>query len=188
MKLNLGCGMNRRDGWLNVDSSPACNPDLVCDLETTPWPWPDSSVDEMLFNHSLEHMGQATSVFLAIVKEIYRVGSDGARIAINAPHPRHDSFLFDPTHVRIVTPEILMMFDKRKNEEWARAGAANTPLGLYLNVDFELAAATMTLEEPYLSEFRSGALNADEINRLARERNNVISECRMVLRVRKSAS
>jgi hypothetical protein len=185
MKLNLGCGMNKTPGWLNVDSAPACEPDMVWDLETTPWPWPDSSAGEMLFNHSLEHMGQDTKTFLEIIKEIYRVGRDGAVIRINAPHPRHDNFLHDPTHVRAVTPEMLVMFDRSKNEEWRRTGAANTPLGLYLGVDLEITDATMVLDEPYQSQLRSGALKSDEVAALARERNNVIAECRIQMRVRK---
>jgi hypothetical protein len=188
MKLNLGCGMNRRDGWINVDNSPACTPDTLWDLEVTPWPWPDSSADEMLFNHSLEHMGQAPKTFLAIIGEIYRVGADNALVAINVPHPRHDSFLHDPTHVRAVTPEMLRMFDRQRNDRWVEIGAANTPLGLYLGVDFEMISATMVLDEPYLSQLRSGALKPEEIGYLARERNNVIAECRMELRVRKPAS
>jgi hypothetical protein len=188
MKLNLGCGMNKLEGWLNVDSVAACKPDQLWDLETTPWPWPESSVQEMLFNHSLEHMGQDTKTFLAIMSEVYRVGRHGAALAINVPHPRHDNFLFDPTHVRAVTPEMLMMFDKQKNAEWICAGAANTPLGVYLGIDLEMVAATMVPDEPYLGQLRTGALKLDEINRLARERNNVIVECRLELRVRKPAS
>ena len=188
MKLNLGCGVNHKIGWTNVDSAPASNPHVVFDLETTPWPWPDSSADEMLFNHSLEHMGQDTKTFLAIIQEIYRVGCDGAIVCINVPHPRHDTFLYDPTHVRAVTPEMLVMFDTQVNEQWARANVANTPLGLYLGVDLQTVEATMVLDEPYLSQLRTGALKSEEISRLARERNNVIVECRIQLRVRKPAS
>ena len=188
LKLNLGCGMNHLDGWTNVDNSAACSPDVVHDLEQTPWPWPDSSADALRFNHSLEHMGQDTKTFLAIMSEIYRVGRLGAEVEINAPHPRHDSFLYDPTHVRAITPEMLLMFDKEKNEQWVRASAANTPLGLYLSIDLQMIEATMILDEPYLSQFRSGELKGDEISQLARERNNVIAECRVKLRVRKPAS
>lgn len=188
MKLNLGCGMNRREGWHNVDNSPVCEPDQVWDLDTTPWPWPESSVEEFLFNHSLEHMGRDTKTFFAILSEIYRVGRPEAVVSINVPHPRHDNFMHDPTHVRAVTPEMLMLFDKQKNEAWVRAGAANSPLGLYLGIDLQMIEATMILDEPYLSQFRSGELKPDEISRLARERNNVISECRIRLKVRKPAS
>jgi hypothetical protein len=46
----------------------------------------------------------------------------------------------------------------------------------------------MVPDEPYLGQLRTGALKLDEINRLARERNNVIVECRLELRVRKPAS
>ena len=59
MKLNMGCGHNKREGYVNVDMSPVCNPDVVWDLETLPWPWQDNSVDGVLFNHSLEHLGQS---------------------------------------------------------------------------------------------------------------------------------
>ena len=93
MKLNMGCGHNKREGYVNVDMSPVCNPDVVWDLETLPWPWQDNSVDGVLFNHSLEHLGQIARVFLGMMKELYRVCRDGAEIEINVPHPRHDNFI-----------------------------------------------------------------------------------------------
>jgi len=82
MRLNLGCGNTRMQDWLNVDKIAACNPDQVVDLEALPWPWPDNSVDEVLLSHVLEHLGQATDTYLGIIKEIYRVCRDGARITI----------------------------------------------------------------------------------------------------------
>jgi hypothetical protein len=55
MKLNMGCGFNKREGYLNLDLSPECHPNLVCDLESLPWPWKDDSVDQVLFNHCDAH-------------------------------------------------------------------------------------------------------------------------------------
>ena len=33
MKLNLGCGFDKREGWLNVDSFAECQPDQFLDIE-----------------------------------------------------------------------------------------------------------------------------------------------------------
>jgi predicted SAM-dependent methyltransferase len=89
LKLNIGCGFNKLDGYVNVDGFPDCGPDVIWDLERTPWPFPEDSVDEIVAHHVLEHIGQATDVFFAIVKEIYRVLRHGGEIRINVPHPLH---------------------------------------------------------------------------------------------------
>jgi hypothetical protein len=70
MKFNMGCGHNRIPGYVNVDAFAACEPDEVFDLEQTPWPWPSGCAEEVLFIHSLEHMGADAKVFLAIIQEI----------------------------------------------------------------------------------------------------------------------
>lgn len=55
--------------------------------------WDDNSVDEVSFNHYLEHIGQQSRVFLGVMKELYRIGENGAVIEVNVPHPRHENFL-----------------------------------------------------------------------------------------------
>jgi predicted SAM-dependent methyltransferase len=60
LRLNLGCGMRRLDGFVNVDKFG--EPELRHDLETFPWPWPDDSVVEVLLNHVLEHLGHDPNV------------------------------------------------------------------------------------------------------------------------------
>ena len=143
MRLNLGCGYDRRAGYLNVDKRGACEPDLVLDLEALPWPWPADSVDEILLKHTLEHLGGDPETYLGIVRELWRVSRNGATITIVVPHPRHDHFLNDPTHVRPVTPEGLMMFSKAKNREWVEKGIPNTPLGLHLDIDLEIVSVSL---------------------------------------------
>ena len=185
MRLNLGCGHNKVIGFINVDMFPESKPDLVCNLEALPWPWQDNSVDEVLFNHSLEHMGQDTRIFLGIIKELYRVSKNNAVIQINVPHPRHDHFISDPTHVRIITPDLLNLFNKAMNDEWQKIGAANSPFAHYLGVDFVVDHVQLTLDEPFLSEYQNGQLDVEELSALLKERNNVASEYRIQLHARK---
>src|SRR5689334_5980472 len=83
LRLNLGSGQNPRQGFVNVDKFGS--PDVRHDLEKFPWPWPDNSACEIVMNHVLEHLGQQTDVFLAIVKELYRVCMNGAILRVNVP-------------------------------------------------------------------------------------------------------
>jgi hypothetical protein len=185
IKLNLGCGYNRIENYVNVDVSAVCAPDLVANLEEIPWPWPTDSVESVVFNHSLEHMGASADLFLALMRELYRVCCDGAVIQIVAPHPRHDNFLDDPTHVRIITPGVLRLFDRKQNDEWKQERIANTPLAHYLGVDFEITSSQAMLDEPYRTEFRAARLTAAEVERMVRDKLNVAQEYRISLRVRK---
>ena len=57
-----------------------------------------------------------------------------ARIVIAVPHPRHDDFLNDPTHVRPITYEGLKLFYQHWNERCIAQGWANSLLGMQLNV------------------------------------------------------
>lgn len=186
MKFNMGCGHGKLPGYVNVDAYAACAPDEVVDLEQTPWPWPDNCAEEVLFVHSLEHMGADPKVFLAIMQELYRIVRPGGLVQIHAPHPRHDNFIGDPTHVRIVTPQVLTLFDRALNDQWKASGASNTPLAHYLDVDFAIEQVHTVLEEPYASDFQAGRITQDQLIEALRSRNNVASEVQMRLRVRKT--
>ena len=138
MRLNLGCGFDKRNTWTNVDKVGACQPDEIVDLETFPWPWPESIADEILMRHLLEHIGETSAVFLAFMKELWRVSKPSALISIIVPHPRCDEFLWDVTHVRPITAEGLRMFSQERNRDVIGRGNPETPLGLYTGVDFDL--------------------------------------------------
>lgn len=180
MKLNLGCGQNKLEGYVNVDCQSAANPDVLHHLEDFPWPFEASSVDEVVMNHVLEHLGADAEVFVSIFQELYRVCKPGALVKIAVPHPRHDHFLGDPTHVRVVTPEVLSLFSKKNCAAWAKSGAANSPLALYADVDFDLLETRFSVEPKYADK--------PNVAELARHWNNVVQEIRMVLQVVKDAA
>jgi len=82
MKLNLGCGNKKLEGYVNVD---ACGvPDVVCDLSVFPWPWLDNSIDEVFSEHFLEHVLDYEKTIL----EIHRILKPGGVIWFRVPHYR----------------------------------------------------------------------------------------------------
>ena len=185
-KLHLGCGGKKLDGWINVDIEASCSPDEIVDLEKFPWPWQDDSVDHILMSHVLEHLGERRDIYLQIIQELYRVCVDGALIEIHVPHPRHDHFLWDPTHVRAITAEGLLMFDKQTNLQWIQENAANTPLGIYLGVDFRIDKVNYQPDPVIQKQLESGEISASEFHSLLRTQNNICQQIDIDWRVVKS--
>lgn len=182
MKLNIGCGFNKLDGYINVDSFSDCGPDLVWDLEQTPWPYETSSVDEIYASHVLEHLGHAPDTFLSILKEIYRVLRHEGRIIVRVPHHLHSTFYSDPTHVRAFTVNTFDMLSRQKNLEWSKKGVNVTMLALMLNVDFEVETAFHNFDEKWRAKIRSGELTREEVSELSEQRPGVVRE--LVVRMR----
>ncbi len=93
--------------------------------------------------------------------------------------------MFDPTHVRAITPEGLALFNLELNRQWVAGCASNTTLALYLGVDFVVTDVVMVLDERYARDFNAGVLTSQQVETLAKERNNVIAEYQITLKVRK---
>jgi hypothetical protein len=180
LRLNLGCGQRRFDGYVNVDRFG--EPDLRHDLESIPWPWPDDSVSEIIMEHVLEHLGRDGTVYLNIWKEIYRVCRDGATIRIAVPHHRHEFFYDDPTHVRAVTAEGMNLFSQRLNRQVAARGLSNTPLALYLGIDFEPVDVKLKPSESWRTLHAQNPAAAKFLWEQKALYNNIIEQVDIVLR------
>ena len=185
MKLNLGCGSKILDGYINVDKYDYYKPDIVHDLEIFPYPFKDNSVDEILVSHVLEHIGQSPEIFLQIIKEFYRVCHNNSLIKIVVPHPRHDDFLSDPTHVRPITILGLQLFDKELNLKWEKKNVANSPLALINKVDFKIIRAKYNLDDNYAKNIEENKIDEKKIDNDALRYNNVVTEVEIDLQVRK---
>ena len=183
MRLNLGCGDKILDGWVNVDKYNTFKVDIVHDLESIPYPFEDDSVDEILLSHVLEHLGQNPNTFNDIIKELYRICKNNCVINISVPHPRHDDFINDPTHVRPITVELLSLYNKKQNEHWRSIGAANTPFALILNVDFRIEKVMYILSDEILQKMNQGKIDNEKLEFYRKHYNNIVKSLELKWRV-----
>ena len=179
MKLNLGSGSKIIDGYTNVDKFDYYKPDIVHDLEVTPYPFEDNSIDEILLSHVLEHIGQDPNVFNNIIKEFYRICKNQSVIDIRVPHPRHDDFISDPTHVRPITILGLQLYDKELNNKWEEGKFSNTPLALIHKVNFKILNVLYIADEKYEKLLKEKKISEKDIKEYALKYNNVIKEMKI---------
>ena len=97
-KLNLGCGGKLLEGYVNVDvvqSRSGIKPDVLCDLHALT-PFADSSVDEILSVHVVEHFWRWEVV--GVLKEWVRVLKPGGCMILECPNllSACEEFLRDP--------------------------------------------------------------------------------------------
>jgi len=83
IKLNLGCGMDHRNGYINIDAVSAVNPDLVHDISKT-LPYKDGTVQEVIAQDILEHF--IFDDFIFVISEIARVLKDGGTLHVRTPN------------------------------------------------------------------------------------------------------
>jgi hypothetical protein len=179
MKINIGSGIKRYDGFLNVDRDESVNPDFIVDIENDKLPFEDNSIIEIKAYHIFEHIG---SNFFKFLQELYRVCSNNAVIDVIVPHPRHDYFLGDPSHVRPITIEMMNRFSKKYNNT-EKSNAGSTLFAYLYNVDFEIFYSEYK-QEPFFQEMIQGKSN-EEVDMMARIYNNVIQEIHFKMVVRK---
>lgn len=93
IRLDLGCGNKKQEGWLGVDirqtksvahpdAEWSVDPDIIADI-TKPLPMPDDYADEIRAIHVIEHFDVWTVP--DIVKEWVRVLKPGGKLAIECP-------------------------------------------------------------------------------------------------------
>ena len=99
LKLNIGSGHHRAEGWTNLDRSLEAQPDILFDLADIPQkriPLLSDSVDLFLCSHILEHIPN----ILPVMEELYRIAKPGASMCVRVPYGVCDIAYEDPTHCR----------------------------------------------------------------------------------------
>ena len=96
-KLNLGCGDDTKEGYVNLDLVNLKGVDVVWDINKFPWPFKANTFDEIYSSHVLEHVQD----LVAVMSELKRVGKNGGIINLRVPHFSCGVSYRDPTHKRL---------------------------------------------------------------------------------------
>ena len=94
MKLNLGCGAKKIDGFIGVDVLETPAVDVKHDLNVFPYPFADNAAEEIILDNVLEHLDDV----IKVMSELYRLAAPGALIRISVPYFKSNSAYTDPTH------------------------------------------------------------------------------------------
>lgn len=182
-KLNLGCGFDKREGFVNADHFAACNPDVLLNMEQSPWPLEDNSFDYILLKHVLEHVGADFPTFSKVMQELYRVAAPGGILEIQVPHFKHDTWWSDPTHVRAFTPLTFRMMSRKQNDQWIASGANYTMLAHLMQVDFEIEQASQVYDPAWWAKVQGNELSNQQLRVLAEQQWGVVKELHFRLKV-----
>jgi SAM-dependent methyltransferase len=119
LKLDLGCGKNKREGFIGVDCRKFDGVDQVADL-TKPWPWADNSVSVAHSSHFIEHLTAEQRIHF--VNELYRVLVPGGTCSLIAPHWASCRAYGDLTHQ---WPPVSEFWFYYLNKDWRLGTEAN---------------------------------------------------------------
>ena len=92
--LDIGCGTNKIEGAVGMDINPRTAADVIHDLDDLPYPFADSSFDEVVGRHVIEHVKDP----MAVMGELHRITRPGGLIKLVAPHWTNPDFATDLTH------------------------------------------------------------------------------------------
>jgi len=116
-KLNIGCGNDIRDGYVNIDGADIPGVDFRVDLDdcaATPLPFPDDHFLELEMSHVIEHLLHP----LPLMQELYRISAPGARLHVKVPYAGHDDAWVDPTHVKAYVPQTFAYFGQPRYDDF----------------------------------------------------------------------
>jgi len=109
-KLNVGCGNEILQGYINIDVVPLDGVDVVHNLSEFPWPFEDNRFEDIRMINILEHLPDTVKT----MEEIWRISKSGSRIVIRVPYWNCWKSIADPTHKTFFHEKTFEFFDPRK--------------------------------------------------------------------------
>jgi SAM-dependent methyltransferase len=174
-RLNVGCGRNILEGWINLDGFQHPGVDVVYDLEwiykeTNKWalPFENETIDEFYLSHVIEHIRNV----YPLMQELYRVAKPNALMTIRVPYGSSDDAWEDQTHIRAYFPQSFGYFGQPYH--W------KVPAGGYgYTADWKWEKITLRIDRAILTK---AAGDVDMLNQWLRHERNIVREMICTLR------
>lgn len=186
LKLNLGCGFQKKAGCINVDVSSVFMPDVQIDLTTEVWPWETSSVSECYFDFSMEQMGTTLKHLEHVHRELYRVCQPQAQVFIKAFHPRSDQSFLNPACTQRISPDFFHLLSMQRNLNMISNQVSNDTFGMNWAVNFDVTRFKYLISQIFQQDIESGKISETEIRRRMIYENNICEAFEVDLRVIKN--
>jgi len=106
VKLDIGCGRNKRAGFIGIDFVAGDEVDIVHDLTVFPWPVETNAADEIVMCDVIEHLPNTVETF----NELHRIARPGCRVEITYPYWRSFGCYSDPTHIHYFNENLIEYF------------------------------------------------------------------------------
>jgi|SRR3989339_2281336 len=86
MKLDVGCGYAKKEGFIGMDSDKNCKPDILWNMTKFPYPIKSERVKVLHSQHALENSLTSKDTVSKILKEWYRISCPNSIWIITLPH------------------------------------------------------------------------------------------------------
>jgi predicted SAM-dependent methyltransferase len=112
-KLNLGCGIDFKEGYDNSDLYAYFEDVIIQDLNEPYWRFPLKHYDEILCQDIIEHLDDIPQV----MKNLYLISKPNAVIKIRVPHFLYANAYVDPTHKHFFSWRYFHSFVKNNRQQ-----------------------------------------------------------------------
>lgn len=108
IRVNIGCGLLKQPGYVNLDIDPGVKPDVVCDIEEG-IPFKDSSVKEIICHDVFQQISTPKKLIF-VLNEFWRILEKDGVVIIRVPNAAHMAAFQDPMDIRHFTEETFTYF------------------------------------------------------------------------------
>ncbi len=109
IKLDIGCGNNKQQGFVGMDARELKGVDIVHNLEEFPYPLPDNCCSIILGSHIVEHIKPWFTI--SMFDELWRIMKVGGELVLSTPYAGSRGFWQDPTHCNGFNEVTFQYFD-----------------------------------------------------------------------------